>query len=123
MAVPVQSWGWSCAHCGVAWKGELRDPCPDCGRFGKRTIYETDVLDECESCGAAYFGVVGCPRCKRLQAEKAGDALMARFDLEWERLFDSLPGFVGWLAARERAKVLAQEQRIAVLAVSERERV
>lgn len=120
MAVSVRTWGYGCASCGTAFKGELSDPCPDCGHFGKRTIWESDVVAECDDCGGAYFGRSACPRCARARNQKLAHAIVARFDLEWERFFESLPGFEGWSQAREQAKAIAQEQRIAVLALDAR---
>ena len=116
MAVYVRAWGWACAHCGTAFKAELGDPCPDCGHFGKRTVWESDVVAECHACGGAYFGRSDCPRCKRARNEKLARAVMARFDLEWDQFFETLPGFEGWPDALMRAKIIAQEQRIAALA-------
>lgn len=117
MAVSVQAWGWACAHCGTAFKAELGDPCPDCGHFGKRTVWETDVVAECHVCGGAYFGCSECPRCARARKEKLARAFMYRCDVEWEKFFETLPGFEGWPDALVRAKIIAQEQRIAALAL------
>jgi len=116
----VAEWGWACAHCCIAWRGELGDPCPDCGHFGKRAVYETDVVAECQRCGGAYFGRSNCPRCARAANERLARAIVARFDMEWETFFKTLPGFDGWREALDRAKVVAQEQRIAVLALDAR---
>ena len=119
MADSVRAWGYACPGCRIAWKGSLSDPCPECKRLGKRVVFEDEELDECETCGVACLkGTEKCPRCVRLHNGLVAARFTADCDREWIELFDSLPGFLGWSAARERAMVLATRQRIRLLELS-----